>query len=165
MCIVLLPGGVVLHGHASCHLWSWLCCGMSALKTFRSMQTAFPFWPIASWMWVVLSSEDIVVVTMYTSLTAVCSCYLINSGTWMLVTLPRLGYNSGLLVFLIGHIAGPDFRYRCDGRGVRTRGVTWWMGWQSVEWRSQRSGLSLGHHSGDSGRRWSGQRSSCTDRC
>ena len=34
---------------------------------------------------------------------------------------------------LISYVAEPEFRFRCNERGVHT-GVGWWLGWRSVIW-------------------------------
>ena len=46
------------------------------------------------------------------------------------------------LEVLISYVSGPNFRFRCDKRGVRT-GVRWCLGWPSVVWSLEVWGLSL----------------------
>ena len=41
---------------------------------------------------------------------------------------------------LMVHITGLNFRYRCNRREVHAQGFRWWMGWWSVERRSQEVG-------------------------
>ena len=53
-----------------------------------------------------------------------------------------LGFLMLQLEILISYVAGPNVRFRCDKRGVRT-GVRWCLGWRSVDWSLEVWGLSV----------------------